>query len=114
MIRVFSYGSNGTAQLRARVQNALLQSKPARLENFARIFCLRSGGWGGGGARCERKQYLLVSPSGARGFYHLCWLNACDPPKRADRLCTYRGRRGVAGPEFWLYNVRRRGGADGC
>jgi cation transport regulator ChaC len=49
MIRVFSYGSNGTAQLRARVQNPALRSRPARVEHFARIFCLRSHGWGGGG-----------------------------------------------------------------
>ena len=46
---VFSYGSNGTAQLRARVQNEALYSRPAKVENFARIFCLRSRGWGGGG-----------------------------------------------------------------
>ena len=49
MVLVFSYGSNSTAQLRARVRNAQLCSRPARLLDFARVFCLRSGGWGGGG-----------------------------------------------------------------
>jgi hypothetical protein len=57
LVRVFSYGSNGTAQLRARVQNPALQSVPARVEGYARIFCLRSRGWGGSGvaslAPCE-------------------------------------------------------------
>ena len=46
---VFSYGSNGTAQLRARVQNPALVSRPACVHNYARVFCLRSRGWGGGG-----------------------------------------------------------------
>lgn len=46
---VFSYGSNSTAQLRARVGNPKLLSRGATLPNFARVFCLRSGGWGGGG-----------------------------------------------------------------
>lgn len=47
-VTVFSYGSNGTAQLRARVQNPELRSRPAYVENYVRIFCLESFGWGGG------------------------------------------------------------------
>lgn len=46
---LFSYGSNSTPQLRARVRNAALRSYPAKVENFARIFCRSSPGWGGGG-----------------------------------------------------------------
>jgi gamma-glutamylcyclotransferase (GGCT)/AIG2-like uncharacterized protein YtfP len=49
MINVFSYGSNGTAQLRARISNPTLTSVPAKLPGFSRIFCLESKGWGGGG-----------------------------------------------------------------
>merc|ERR1719498_907784 len=46
---VFSFGSNSTAQLRARVENPKLQSQPARLDGFVRCFCYNSRGWGGGG-----------------------------------------------------------------
>ena len=46
---VFSYGSNSLAQLRARVENPTLQSTAASLKDMARVFCLRSRGWGGGG-----------------------------------------------------------------
>lgn len=46
---VFSYGSNSTAQLRTRVKKPTLQSTGASVSGFVRIFCLRSGGWGGGG-----------------------------------------------------------------
>lgn len=46
---IFSYGSNSTAQLRARVKNQSLQSRRASLEGFARVFCMTSRGWGNGG-----------------------------------------------------------------
>ena len=46
---VFSYGSNSTAQLRARVGCPALTSLPARAPGWLRVFCLRSAGWGGGG-----------------------------------------------------------------
>ena len=45
---VFSYGSNGTAQLRARVKNPQLRALGARVDGYVRTFCLRSGGWEGG------------------------------------------------------------------
>lgn len=59
---VFSYGSNSTAQLRARVGNLQLQSRPAHLPNFARVFCLRSPGWGGGGV-------ASIAPAEGRTVY---------------------------------------------
>ena len=59
---VFSYGSNSTAQLRARVGNPALQSRGARLPDFARVFCLRSGGWGGGGV-------ASIAPAEGRTVY---------------------------------------------
>jgi hypothetical protein len=59
---VFSYGSNSTAQLRARVGNLQLQSRPAHLPNFARVFCLRSRGWGGGGV-------ASIAPAEGRTVY---------------------------------------------
>lgn len=42
---VFSYGSNSATQLRARVKNSSLQCFPASVENFTRVFCLRSRNW---------------------------------------------------------------------
>jgi len=45
---IFSYGSNGISQLRARVQNPELSALPAALPDFALAFCLQSPGWGGG------------------------------------------------------------------
>ena len=44
---LFSYGSNGIQQLRTRVVNPYLQSKPAIAVDFIRTFCLRSFSWGG-------------------------------------------------------------------
>ena len=58
-IRIFSYGSNGTAQLRARVLNAQLMARPARLDNYVRVFCLNSEGWGNCGVAS-----LAPSPGG--------------------------------------------------
>ena len=46
---IFSYGSNSISQLRARVHNPTLVAAKARLDNFARVFCYASKGWGGGG-----------------------------------------------------------------
>lgn len=46
---VFGYGSNGTTQLRARVLNSELQSAPAFIKDYARVFCLKSKGWMDGG-----------------------------------------------------------------
>ena len=45
---VLCYGSNSTPQLRARVFNPSLETKPARLLGFERVFCYESTGWGGG------------------------------------------------------------------
>ena len=39
---IFSYGSNSTTQLRARVENENLQSIPAYIEGYCRIFSLVS------------------------------------------------------------------------
>ena len=46
---IFSYGSNSTKQLQARVANINLTSVPAVLIDHARCFCFASNGWGGGG-----------------------------------------------------------------
>ena len=59
---MFSYGSNSTAQLRARVGNLHLQSRAARLPNYARVFCLQSRGWGGGGV-------ASIAPAEGRTVY---------------------------------------------
>lgn len=48
-VTVFSYGSNSTAQLRARVQAPQLVSTKASAPGYSRVFCLASPGWGGGG-----------------------------------------------------------------
>lgn len=60
---VFSYGSNSTAQLRARVQNQSLSSRPARILGFSRVFCLHSTRWGGAVAS------LSPDPSGGAVVY---------------------------------------------
>ena len=53
MPTVFSYGSNNTAQLRARLSNAALLTQPARLRDFSRVFCLGTTRWSdAGGAAC--------------------------------------------------------------
>jgi cation transport regulator ChaC len=44
---IFSYGSNSSVQLRARVENPALQARPAVVNNWARIFCLSSRHWCG-------------------------------------------------------------------
>lgn len=44
---VFSYGSNSSVQLKARVKNPNLRARPAFVEDWARIFCLRSNHWQG-------------------------------------------------------------------
>jgi hypothetical protein len=50
LVPVFSYGSNSVAQLRARVENPLLQAFPAKLLDWERIFCVRTATWGGAAA----------------------------------------------------------------
>lgn len=47
---VFSYGSNSTAQLRARVENPDLKAVPAKADDWERIFCVRTSTWGGAAA----------------------------------------------------------------
>lgn len=46
---IFSFGSNGTAQLQQRVRNGgpVFESKPARLKDHTRIFAGYSHRWGG-------------------------------------------------------------------
>ena len=51
---VFSFGSNSTAQLRARVENPELKAFPAQLCGWKRIFCGSSKLWGGSGASLSR------------------------------------------------------------
>lgn len=48
-VLVFNYGSNSSPQLRARVRNKALESRAAFVQGYARVFCLRSNSWGGGG-----------------------------------------------------------------
>jgi hypothetical protein len=47
---VFSFGSNSTSQLRARVENPTLLAMPARAVGWHRIFCVYSPVWDGGAA----------------------------------------------------------------
>jgi hypothetical protein len=63
---VFSYGSNSTVQLQARVQNPALQALPAKLENWERIFCVRTATWGGAAASLIPKTNGVVFGSAAR------------------------------------------------
>lgn len=46
---LFSFGSNSTMQMRARVENPNLASVPARVAGYTRCFGRRSLGWGSGG-----------------------------------------------------------------
>ena len=46
---IFGYGSNGTAQLRARCQNPQLVTRGACAPGWLRVFCGVSENWGGGG-----------------------------------------------------------------
>ena len=48
-VAVFNYGSNGVAQLRARVHNPTLTLARARAPGFARVFCGRAATWFDGG-----------------------------------------------------------------
>jgi hypothetical protein len=50
MVLVFSYGSNSTAQLQARVENKTLKAIPARAPGWQRIFCRKTERWGGAAA----------------------------------------------------------------
>jgi hypothetical protein len=50
MHSVFSFGSNSISQLRARVQNPLLEATPARARHWQRIFCVKSSDWTGAAA----------------------------------------------------------------
>ena len=60
MTTVFSFGSNSIAQLRARVENPELHAVPARAPGWERIFCVRSGTWGGAAASLIPKQNSTV------------------------------------------------------
>jgi len=58
LISIFSYGSNSINQLRGRVDNYSLQSRPAFLEGYKRIFCKYSERWNGGVASITPKRYI--------------------------------------------------------
>ena len=47
LTRVFSFGSNSVAQLRARVNAQHLDSQAAEVRDWVRIFCMHSTNWGG-------------------------------------------------------------------
>jgi hypothetical protein len=67
MPTVFSYGSNNTAQLRARLGNISLVTQPARLRDFARVFCLGTTRWSdAGGAACG---VASIAPSAGAFVY---------------------------------------------
>lgn len=65
MILVFSYGSNSTAQLRARVRNPSLRSFPARADGLVRVFCKSVESWGSGPDRLSG--VASMAPSSYRG-----------------------------------------------
>jgi hypothetical protein len=65
---IFSYGSNSMTQLRGRVHNPTLQSQPAYLDGWSRIFCSR-GLWGNGGVAS------LAPCPGARTYGALAYLS---------------------------------------
>jgi hypothetical protein len=57
---LFSYGSNSIYQLRARVENYSLQSYPAYVEGYKRIFCENSQQWKGAIATLYPKKYAIT------------------------------------------------------
>jgi len=69
LTRVFSYGSNSTAQLRARVGAAHLDASPAVIYDWVRIFCMHSQNWAGSVAS-------LVPMKGGEVRGAVVWLNA--------------------------------------
>lgn len=80
---VFSFGSNSTPQLRARVKNEALVTRPAQVLGYARCFCYASPGWGGGAV-------ATLAPSKASNAKVLgaaAWLS----PDELTLLDTYEG-----------------------
>ena len=55
---IFSYGSNSISQLQGRVNNLTLQSYPAYVDNYKRIFVGHSKLWNGGVASLEKKNKI--------------------------------------------------------
>jgi gamma-glutamylcyclotransferase (GGCT)/AIG2-like uncharacterized protein YtfP len=64
---IFSYGSNSTAQLRARVRNPKLATSPAVLPGYSRVFCLAASRWGGGVASLAPSPVSGVDPGDPEG-----------------------------------------------
>ena len=80
-VAVFNYGSNGVAQLRARVRNPALTLRQARAPAFSRVFCLEAPNW-------QRAGVASLAPGdGARGSLALLseeeklLLDAFEKPK---------------------------------
>ena len=78
---LFSYGSNSGKQLRGRIERGhqeALETKPAHLKGYRRIFCMDSPSWGGG--------YASVNPSeGGVTYGNVAELSA-DDFTRLDRF----------------------------
>ena len=53
---VFSYGSNSTVQLRARVKSPELRAYPAKADGWERVFCMKGCVWGVGGVASVVRQ----------------------------------------------------------
>lgn len=60
---IFSYGSNSTAQLRARVGNATLTTKPAVVHGWVRVFHHYAANWQGATASLARDPKGVVHGS---------------------------------------------------
>lgn len=89
---IFNYGSNSTRQLRARVKNPSLQTQPAYVDGYVRVFCFRSKDWGGGGV-------ASLAPADGRVYGSVASLSDVEK-KRLDKYeSVYRlvEMRGVVG-----------------
>ena len=65
---VFCYGSNNIEQIRSRCKNPWLQSEPALLRGWVRVFAGDSSTWGGGGvASVVPVASLSPGPGGVAG-----------------------------------------------
>jgi cation transport regulator ChaC len=81
---VFSYGSNGTKQLRGRVKNPDLITRPAILHGYVRVFSFAGPGvWGGSSA-------ASLAPSEEPGARTLGGVASLTPQELA-LLDTYEG-----------------------
>lgn len=85
LTRVFSFGSNSVAQLRARVNAQHLDSQAAEVRDWVRIFCMHSTNWGGAVAS------IVPKPGG------MCKSKFCGSSAHSPELWRCRSHRFLPG-----------------